>query len=154
MVVAFTEHQQLRSSLPAWPQHMTVVPWMNGHRLQATSRIADAVRLLPPLAVTIDGVENLGINGDTKVWTLEKTTALQNMHRAVLNAANKFDTEIEDSQFTGDCYSPHISQKTGQPELAIGDSLVLSELSIIGRHDTIGKVVLRNIALAGNEAAA
>lgn len=145
MVVAFTAPQAERQVFDAWPQHMTIAPWLQGHRLQATNRIVDAANQYGFIEVNIEAEEQFG-NGDIAVWTLADNAAVQGLHQAVLQAAVKSGTELQED--IGDVFKPHITKKAAQPQYTIGDTLQLTEISIIGKVGR-AKTLFRNIPLCG-----
>lgn len=150
MVMAFTdEPPEEYRPFEAWPQHITVVPWMQGRRLQATNRISDAVQGTALINITIDSESLLGKN-DVAVWMLAPSIALASLQQVVYAAATKVDTKIEDDSYIGDNYRPHITKKLHQPNRIIGESLTLSQLAVVGKHDN-HRMVFKNIALCGSD---
>lgn len=145
MVVAFTEHQPDRREFSVWPQHMTIVPWLQGHRLQATTRITDAVTDFGAFEVVVGAEEQFG-EGGVPVWILEANAAIKGLHAAVLGAATKYGTELEDVTYTGDAYRPHITKKAGQSTLHLGQTITVNEISVIGKRSN-AKLIFKNIVL-------
>lgn len=153
MVAAFTEQWPELTSMNAWPQHLTIMPWLLGDRDQAGRKITSICQEFCPLELTVDGQARFGPNHDVPVWTIAANMVLKGLHQAIIGGVGRH-AELENGDFTGDHYRPHITQKPGQPSLEVGDRLVLPMLSIIGKYDETHKVIYQNIELQGGEAAA
>ena len=156
MVVAFTEHQAARQyyGRAPWPQHMTIIPWVERWRAQATTRLTDAMANFGPVHADVVAEAKFGANHDVPAWTLGPCDILQRLHRQVRGAVVAYGTQWAPDVDSELPYRPHVTIKPGQPQHEIGDRLTFSELSVIGYHEVLGKMVFANVNLGGGQAVA
>ncbi len=144
MVAALVEHHdEFVRPMGSWPQHITILPWMEGYPHQAIYRMNKAIAGSGAIRATVSGVDSLGADSAEKAWVLE-SDALHELRKKIADAALRNGTEYVEPAHSP--YLSHVTMREGQPELTLDEEITIHELSVLSWIHG-GLIVRKNILL-------
>jgi len=115
-----------------WPLHITLAPWFYGAMDAPLQRALHIVaQPIAPVTVRVGGEALFGPNKDIPVNIISNPEALYELHESLLAAVQTADGVVEDSQFIGDNYMPHITQHDGNRRRHDGDEIFLDDFHLV-----------------------
>jgi 2'-5' RNA ligase len=114
LVVCMLAPIEVGTQFTQWPLHMTLVPWFKASDEKTVQEIVqNATSVHHPFSVTIGERAYFGPAGKLPVLKIVNTPDLQSLHESVLQAVKDAGLQIE-GRYTGDNYSPHVTQQAGK----------------------------------------
>lgn len=126
---------QFERSRNAWPLHITLVPWFYGAMDMPLQRALQIVaRPIAPVTVRVGGEALFGPNKDIPVNVISNPEALHELHESLLVAVQTAEGVVENPQFIGDTYTPHITHH-GSGRRHEGDAVQVGDFHLVQLHE-------------------
>ena len=130
IAVDFTQPWPDQSGISDWHQHLTVFPWVRGD-LVATGRVLEQFApTLRPINATVIEAADFGVREPLSVWLLGPEPVLRGLRKVCLALLTNV-ASLENTTFTGEKYTPHITVHRQHSELVQGEELVIRAISLV-----------------------
>lgn len=124
-----------------WPLHITLVPWFFVPDItEFQLSITEAITYLRPIHVIV---------GEERVWgpntvnVIERSEPLHDLHARLLRQTNMSGRIVINQQYTGENYTPHITQQSSLSATP-GDKIIIDQFCIIKKtHSHRLKTVIK-----------
>lgn len=114
LVVCMLESIEIGAQFTMWPLHMTIIPWFKADELEPVIVALSSVTAQhKPFTVEVGERAFFGPKGKLPVMMIENTQELQSIHQELLELILSEGWTLE-GRYTGDNYTPHVTQKGGR----------------------------------------
>ncbi len=142
-----------RFLVPDWPLHLTVLaPFLTDAAPEAIAEVLARATAGQPFITATAGPEELfGRRHNIPVTLVQENTALNALHRVIVDAVRPFGAVPTEAAFTGTEFRPHITTKH-HGRVSAGDTLLFSQLALVDmapRAAPAGRTVLAVSSLNG-----
>jgi 2'-5' RNA ligase len=135
IVVHMLEQQAVGSYFDRkrWPLHITLLPWFGATQPQhepLRRGLSQLALTMPPITVAVGEQAMFGPNHDMPVHLVANKTELQSLHQALLGLTKLLQLPMQNPQYTGPDFTPHVSQYEDR-HVNIGDTITVGDVYVV-----------------------
>jgi 2'-5' RNA ligase len=136
----------------AWPLHITLLRWFEVPEIEPyEARLEAVAATTPPFTALVGHEIAFGENGEVPVNVIADMTALQGLHKRLLESLKESDGALESVRWSGEAYRPHITHH-GDHRRQAGDDEPVDDFTLVRIEDDHMCQVVRHFALSGQAA--
>lgn len=130
-----------------WPLHITLLRWFAVPDISKYEARLEEVAAATPSSIALVGHEiAFGENGEVPVNIIADMTALQGLHRALLESLRESGGTLESVRWSGEAYRPHITHH-GDHRRHAGDDELIDDFTLVRVEDDAMCRVVRHFVL-------